>query len=53
MRNEIEIDFTSQQLELLDRLAAVWALPRDSAVVRILDEAIAEGSVLEREEAGQ
>ena len=40
--SEIGIDFTTQQLELLDRLAAQWGLSRAATVERILKEAVAE-----------
>lgn len=37
---KLEIDFTIQQLELLDRLAAIWGASREVVVKGILEDAV-------------
>jgi hypothetical protein len=41
--HHLSIEFTRQQLELLDRLSQNWNVSRHEAVERILNEALAAG----------
>jgi hypothetical protein len=40
--SEVNVDFTEQQLQLIDRLAAEWDLPRELVVARGLAEFLSE-----------